>query len=416
MSYRSLKSIFHQFDKARANSEERNRRSSPSALHWQYRIGDYQMFAIVTTEIAVLLERVMHKENEALGLWWRLPQAAQMNYLESKIVAEIQATNDIEQIHSSRREIIAAIDSLTAGDSTRSKRFKEMVRPYLAMTEQTLRKPSDLDGIRRLYDDALSGEVDAENTPDGARFRAAPVHVATGIGAVHTGAMSESAIEDGLSVMLDQMGDDSIPLLIRAVAGHFIFEHIHPFYDGNGRMGRLLLALDLSEILSPVAWLSLSATISDQKNQYYQAFIESENPLNRGDITIFVTTMLGIIAESLGTLYQDLATRSERLDRLAKRMRQVSESSDGLAAKMDDNLRAVLFVLGQAALFAPIGSLTLDDLARTMEVSKQSVRPLTRSLDELGLVETLSKRPLRFRLSEQGRDFLGLPEPGLELD
>ena len=411
MSYRSLKSIFHQFDKDRAEAEEQNRRSSPSALHWEYMIGDHQMFALVTAEIAVLLERAMLTEREALGLWQRLPGAAQMNYLNSMIVEEIQASNDIEQVHSSRREISAALASLAAGAPSGSKRFREMVRLYLAMSQQKLSMPSDLGGIRSLYDDAIADEVRDEDAPDGTRFRAGPVDITSGTRPVHSGVVPESAIDAGLSAMLGQSGDDAIPRLIRAVAGHFIFEHVHPFYDGNGRMGRLLLALDLGQVLSPVAWLSLSTTISDNKGQYYRAFGDSEHPLNRGDTTAFVEAMLGIIAESLGRLRQDLATRGDQFDGLGERMQQLSVASPAMDADLDADQRAVLFILGQALLFGPEGSLTLDDLARDMERSKQFVRSQTLRLEQRGLIQTVSKRPLRFRLTREGNDLLGLAGP-----
>ncbi len=421
MSYRSLKSIFHQFDKDRAEAEEQNRRSSPSAVHWEYRIGDHQMFTLVTGDIAVLLERAMLTEREALDLWQRLPGVTQMHYLNSMIVEEIQATNDIERVHSSRQEIAEAIESLTASSKTKSKRFREMVRLYLAMSQQQLSKPSDLDGIRRLYDEALAGEIQDNDAPDGKRFRSGPVHVTSGIRTVHSGVVPESAIDAGLSAMLDQSEDDSIPQLIRAVAGHFIFEHVHPFYDGNGRLGRLLLALDLSQVLSPVAWLSLSATISSSKEQYYRAFADSEHPLNRGDVTTFVETMLSIVTESLGSLRQDLAARSAQLDRLRERMQQLATTgpdleAELLEAELDDNQRAVLFILGQASLFGPEGTVMLDDLARSMERSKQFVRPLTLELERLGLIQTASKRPLRFLLTSQGRQLLGLAAPPVVAD
>lgn len=408
MSYRSLKSVFHQFDKTHAEAEEQTRRSFPSALHWDYKIGDHPMFAVVTAEIAVLLERVMLKEREALGLWQRLPGAAQVHYLNSMVIEEIQASNDIEHVHSSRQEIADAIRSLTADGRVKSKRFQEMVRLYLAMSQQGLSKPTDLDGIRGLYDGALADEIRTEDAPDGERFRAGPVHVTSGIKSVHEGVLPESAIDAGLSTMLDQSNDDSIPNLIRAVAGHFIFEHVHPFYDGNGRMGRLLLALDLSQVLSPVAWLSLSATISNRKEQYYRAFVESEHPLNRGEVTTFVETMLGIVAESLGSLRQDLAERSEQLDRLGEQMERLSDDDATLGAGLDDGLRGVLFILGQASLFGPEGSLTLDDLSSSMERSKQFVRPLTLELERLGLVQAVSKRPLRFTLTSEGKALSGL--------
>ena len=78
---------------------------------------------------------------------------------------------------------------------------------------------------------------------------------------MHTGVVPESAIDDALVLMLSQGRDESIPRLIRAVAAHFIFEYTHPFYDGNGRTGRYLLALDLRQVIAPYASLALSATV-----------------------------------------------------------------------------------------------------------------------------------------------------------
>ncbi|MFZ2526987.1 MAG: Fic family protein [Rhodococcus sp. (in: high G+C Gram-positive bacteria)] len=56
--------------------------------------------------------------------------------------------------------------------------------------------------------------------------------------------------------------------MIRAVVAHFIFEYTHPFYDGNGRTGRYLLALDLRQVLAPYAGLALSATVADNKDRH----------------------------------------------------------------------------------------------------------------------------------------------------
>ena len=55
---------------------------------------------------------------------------------------------------------------------------------------------------------------------------------------------------------------EDIPETCSALLCHFLFEHIHPFYDGNGRTGRYLLALHLSEPLSQPTVLSLSRTIA----------------------------------------------------------------------------------------------------------------------------------------------------------
>ena len=63
-----------------------------------------------------------------------------------------------------------------------------------------------------------------------------------------------------------------IPELYAAALCHFLFGYIHPFFDGNGRTGRYLLALQLSRPLSQPTVLSLSRVIAENKATYYRAF------------------------------------------------------------------------------------------------------------------------------------------------
>jgi hypothetical protein len=62
------------------------------------------------------------------------------------IVEEIQATNDIENVRSTRREIADALRSLKEG-STRKRRFREMARLYEALGDRTMTPPETLDDI-----------------------------------------------------------------------------------------------------------------------------------------------------------------------------------------------------------------------------------------------------------------------------
>ena len=62
--------------------------------------------------------------------------------------------------------------------------------------------------------------------------------------------------------MIELVASPDIPQTYSAILSHFLFEYIHPFYDGNGRTGRYLLALYLSEPLSETTVLSLSRVIA----------------------------------------------------------------------------------------------------------------------------------------------------------
>lgn len=408
MAYRTLKSIFHQKDRHAADAEERARRASPAAVHWDFPVGDHSMFCVVTPDIARLIERIMNHENRARGVWQELPSAVQHHYLRSMIVEEIHATNDIEAVHSTRQEIAEVLDAVQGNAGSEQRRFREMARLYDALWGNTVEPPEGLDDIRRLYDEVTDGEIAADDELDGERFRAGTVQIFSGQKIVHSGAPTEEIIVAGLEEMMRQSRDDDIPLLVRAVIAHFIFEDVHPFYDGNGRTGRYLLALDLGRSLSPVAWLSLSATIADNKERYYKAFQDAEQPLNRGDATVFVTVMLDILAEAQGRMRADLERRKEQIAMMGARSSELQDAAltpDGRKGTV-----SVLFIIGQASLFGVRGEVTLDTIARSLDKSKQYVRPRAAGLVKHKLVEQVSANPLRFRLTGAGREILGLTE------
>ncbi|AGP31109.1 Fic family protein [Corynebacterium terpenotabidum] len=402
MSYRTLKSIFHQKSQAAADREEQARRSSPSAVHWNFRLGDHTMFCLMTPDIAVSIEKIMRLENQARRTWSRMSAGVQRHYLRSMIIEEIHATNDIESVYSTRQEIAEVLDAVQGTTGADRRRFREMAKLYTALWDEEVAAPETLDDIRTIYDDATSGEIERSDEPDGRRFRAGPVKVVSGQKVVHQGVSGEDAIDSYLAEMLRQNKDDDIPHLVRAVAAHLIFESTHPFYDGNGRTGRYLLALDLSRSLSPVAWLSMSTTIADNKEQYYRAFQDAEHPMNRGDATVFITRMLEILSEAQSRLRTDLDHRSEQVSELFRRIQDIVDLSK--------DEEALLFILGQVRLFEPGGRITLESLARSMDRSKATVRRLTKILVDRNLVEETSAKPLRFRLTARGLRLLDLAD------
>lgn len=403
MAYRTLKSIFHQRDLAAAAAEEELRRGSPAALHWQMDVGEHAMFALVTPEILMLTERILGLEPKIAAEWSALPPGAQSHYFISAIVDEIQATNEVEQVRSTRREIRAAVASLSAAHGAKNTRFTEMVRLYQSLGDDATASPRSLDDVRALYDAVAAGEIDGDDAPDGARFRAGPVIIESGIKVVHSGLTPESAIDDGLAEMLRQSADESIPRLIRAVVAHFIFEYVHPFYDGNGRTGRFLLALELRRTLAPIACLALSATIADSKDRYYRAFVEAEQSLNRGEITPFIIAMLELVAEAENRLLLDLRDRRKSLDDLWSRLQELAAAG----SIADDEAVQLLYVLGQVWLFGDRRAL-LQELVDHSQRSKAVVRKRLAVLVDDDLVLEVTKKPLRFELSPAARELLGI--------
>lgn len=127
-------------------------------------------------------------------------------------------------------------------------------------------------------------------------FRSRPVGVVDSEGNIlHFGTLSQYV--PGLVEELLQWTEESpLPLLIKSCVFHYEFEVIHPFADGNGRIGRLWHTLLLSQWNPLFAWLPVESIIHDHQQEYYDA-INRSNALGEG--TPFLEFMLGVIKEAL---------------------------------------------------------------------------------------------------------------------
>lgn len=127
-------------------------------------------------------------------------------------------------------------------------------------------------------------------------FRSRPVGVVDNEGNVlHFGTLPQY-VPDLVMELLDWAKTSEVHILIRSCVFHYELELIHPFADGNGRVGRLWHTLLLSKWNPAFAWLPVESIIHDRQQEYYAAINASNDA---GESTVFIEFMLSAIKASL---------------------------------------------------------------------------------------------------------------------
>lgn len=353
---------------------------------------EFQLFYCHTEYIVTLQNKIMFDFLILQKLFTLLPGAGIDQFLKSCMIEEIQSTNEIEGVRSTRQEIREAI--FAQGKYNPDVRLWDIVNKYNKIINDENIKLKTCEDIRNLYDDFILDEIKRNNTsdiPDGNIFRKNSVDIVSGTQkTIHRGVYPESKIIDYMTKALQFLHDDSVSIFIRIAVFHYLFGYIHPFYDGNGRMSRFITSYFLSKNLHPTIALRLSVLIKQHKNDYYKLFENTNAQINCGDLTPFIIWSLEFIASAITSTYKLLFEKYELFSSLNQKL-------DEMLKNEDKTTKRVYKVLLQAAVFSDIGA-TSQEIVQTLKLSKRTIDARIKEIPNEILLSDKTSRPYHYKL------------------
>lgn len=375
MPYKELKSFYYKKDADYAQ-EYLSRFNSDEAVKIDFTIGDRQAFFLQNGEVMTLAYQIALLDKEIAGLCRELPGVAIGQYTKRCLIDEIVVTNKIEGVRSSRKEIGEALDILESQSKRKGKqqRFLGLVNKYMKLIDDEPISLQTCEDIRGIYDELFLEEVvheDAQNRPDGVLFRKSSVFVYDERDKIiHEGLHPEDKIIEAVSSALQFLNNSPAEELLRICVFHYLIEYIHPFYDGNGRLGRFLLSYGISRRFSPLVSFRISETIKENITKYYKAFKTCNDQRNLGDLTPFLLMQLSMIRASM----EDLKTS------LREKLATWTKYEQMIAARCEDEKLFMLYsYLTQAALFGEKG-ISVQELEQSMGLSSYKIGKLMKEI------------------------------------
>lgn len=203
-------------------------------------------------------------------------------------IRTIHSSLAIEQNSLTLEQVTAILDGKRIlGNPNEIREVKNAYATYEMMLELN---PYSVDDLLEAHKQMMAGLI-SEN----GKFRTSGVGVFAGDQVIHM-APPAKLVPGEIQNLITWYRNSKVHPLIKSAIFHYEFEFIHPFADGNGRMGRLWHSLLLGNWNEIFFWLPIEELIRSRQEEYYQALGKSDE---LGESSPFVEFMMEVILDTL---------------------------------------------------------------------------------------------------------------------
>lgn len=380
MEHETTLKQFFKLDKETFEKELEKKLNSYDTTFFDFSINGKKPFFNYNHFIFEKVIKIETKNVQLNSIFQSLPQIAKKQYIRNTMVAEVKNTNELEGVFSSRKEIFELTEDLK---KRKSYKIGSIVNKYMMLLQDEGEKEiASCKDIRRIYDNLFDsfGESLISEKPDGVYFRKDFVGVYDGLGKlVHKGIVGENTIIEIIQNALSFLNNEEVNLFLRLAIFHYIFEFVHPFYDGNGRVGRYIISSLIKKEKSDVFAFRVSSGINAQKNKYYKAFENTEDTRNYADLGTFVYSFLDIFEHEYDASIKYAIEKRDLMNELNKKY----IDNGHFKSKSE---KAILFILIQAHVFSDFG-VSVSDLKDATDLSDKTVRRALESLQDNNMIK-----------------------------
>lgn len=256
-------------------------------MSYNWQLPDWPHFHYDLKNIEDLLLSFAEKEGHVSGILKALPEDTQTEATIDMMVAEAMKTSEIEGEYLSRQDVMSSIKNnlgLNAQPEHIRDQKSQGAAELMIDVRNTFSQTLTEERLFSWHTMIMKGQT--KHTVGAWRTHEDPMQVVSGpIGkwTVHFEAPPSKQVPQEMNAFI-QWFNSTAPgapnqikkTPVRSAIAHLYFESIHPFEDGNGRVGRAIAEKALSQGLGRPILLSLSNTIEANKSAYYDALKEAQ--------------------------------------------------------------------------------------------------------------------------------------------